>query len=87
MTALRRTVPMRSANLIPLQGDDMTASQNAPAVIGDTISVPLKSANILELERLSKVTGMSVSAIANYAVELWLTIEAPVYLAHAKEQG
>jgi hypothetical protein len=74
-----------SANLIAYKGDDMAATQNTPVVIGDTLSVSIKSAHVRKLMQTSQATGYSLSEILNRAVQNWLAIEAPVYLAHAKE--
>jgi hypothetical protein len=50
----------------------------------ETLTEVIKPANIRKLARFSKATGYSLSPILNRAIEQWLEIEAPVYLAHAK---
>ncbi|WP_433965993.1 hypothetical protein [Tunturiibacter gelidiferens] len=64
----------------------MNANQNALVVIGDSISTSsLNSDHVRELMQFSRATGYSLSTILNRAAENWLAIEAPVYLAHARE--
>jgi|HubBroStandDraft_5_1064220.scaffolds.fasta_scaffold420662_1 hypothetical protein len=63
----------------------MATAQNTPVVIGDTLSTSIKSAHVRKLMRFSEVTGHSLSEVLNRAVDNFMIIEAPVYLAHAKQ--
>jgi hypothetical protein len=76
-----------SANLIAYKGDDMATSQNTPVVIGGTLSASIKSTNVNKMKEVSKAAGLSLSGILDRAIEQWLEIEAPVYVAHAERNG
>ncbi len=65
----------------------MASTQNTLIVIDDTtISTSIKPALLAELREVSKVTGKSLSWILNRAINSWLDVEGPVYVAHADEK-
>lgn len=64
----------------------MATAQNTPVVIGDTLSTSIKSAHVRKLMQFSKVTGASLSEVLDRAVDLFLAVEAPAYLARAKQR-
>jgi hypothetical protein len=63
----------------------MATNQNTRIVTNETLAEVIKPAHVRKLMRFSRATGYSISPILNRAVENWLSIEAPVYLAHAKK--
>ena len=63
----------------------MATKKNTRNVTNETLAKMLKPAQMRKLMRFSEATGYSLPPILNRAVENWLAIEAPVYLAHAKE--
>lgn len=63
----------------------MAATQNTRNVTPATLAPILKPAQLRKLVRMSKQTGRSLSSIIDRATDVWLEVEAPVYLAHAKE--
>ena len=63
----------------------MATTQNTRIVTNETLAEVIKPAHVRKLMRFSRTTGYSVSPILNRALELWFDVEAPVYLAHAKE--
>jgi hypothetical protein len=64
----------------------MTADQNTLVVIGDSNPTSINSAHVRELMRFSKATGLSLSETMDRAIDNFMNIEAPVYLAHAKQR-
>jgi hypothetical protein len=70
-----------------MEGADMATVQNTLIVIGDnTISTSINPTLVLLLREVSKKTGKSLSSIMNRALNTWVDIEAPVYLAAAEKK-
>jgi hypothetical protein len=67
----------------PIGDEIMAATQNTPVV--NALPASIKSANVRKLTRFSKVTGYSLSDVLDRAVDMFMVIEAPVYLAEAKQ--
>ena len=64
----------------------MATTQNTPVVIGDKLPTSIKTSHVRKLMKFSKATGHPLSEILNRAVDNFMAIEAPVYLAHAKQR-
>jgi hypothetical protein len=64
----------------------MAATQNSHVVTGDTLSISIKSAHVRKLTLFSRATGYPLSEVMDRAIDIFMNIEAPVYLEHAKQE-
>jgi hypothetical protein len=65
----------------------MAAIQNTRIVIANTeIATSINPAHVRKLMQFSKLTGHSLSETLDRAIDNFMSIEAPVYLAQAKRK-
>jgi hypothetical protein len=63
----------------------MAIAKNTRTVIDETLAPVLTRSQRLRLSAVAKATGLSAENMTRRGLDLFLDIEAPVYLAHAKQ--